>query len=450
MHITDTSGLPSNNIRSMYVIGNDVWAGTDQGIARISVREDGTTIKKYSISDGLPSNIINSIYVDGRMVYIGTPEGLCQFDETMLETTSICQLVLTAVRVGDSLLSVRNLYSLSRSQQLAVEFAGISFRSEQEMSYRYRISGVDDNWRTTRLNSLEFTSLPYGDHKLEIIAMNKFGKQSQPLVIAFHVWKPFYKSVWFIILCIISAVLAVIFLYNRRVRAIRQKHVLRLQHEIRIMELEQMALRAQMNPHFIFNCISVMQQLAEEKDVENSRKFISSFSNLVRQTLDNATELLIPLEEETRFLASYLELERIRLEDRFNYVIDTSGVPGIAGLSIPNMVVQPFVENAILHGIRYKKTGTGFISVAFRQQGNLLQCTVTDNGIGRKMALQMRADVAGYHKSKGMGITFKRIESLNALVAGNIHIRVDDLTDEQGTATGTSVIIDFSKINDYD
>jgi len=203
-----------------------------------------------------------------------------------------------------------------------------------------------------------------------------------------------------------------------------------------------MALRAQMNPHFIFNCISAIPPLVAE-NAENASRFITSFSGLVRQTLDNAPELFIPLTEEIKFLTNYLELERIRLEDRFSYSIDTTGIKNMDLLQIPNMVIQPFAENAIRHGIRYKKNGRGFITVLFEHRERTLCCVITDNGIGREKAGEMRKESGIQHASKGMGITFRRIESLNALTNGNIYIAIEDLKDENGDASGTKVKIEF-------
>jgi ligand-binding sensor domain-containing protein len=444
-HFADTSGLSGNNGRSLYIDGNNVWLGTDKGLVKITRKGNGFHLQKYSTSDGLPSDLINAIYVDGHIIYLGTPEGLCYFDETMIETRSICNLVLTGVRIDNRPVDLSDRYYLRKNQQLAIEFSGISFRSEQEMTYRYRINGVDNNWRNTKLSSLEFPSLPYGDYALEIVAINKFEKESLPLIINFHIKRPFYRTAWFIVLAVFLAVLVILFLYNRRLNLVKQKQMRKIQQEVKIMELEQMALRAQMNPHFIFNCLSVMQQLVAENDTRNAQKFITSFSNLVRQTLNNAAELFIPLEEEIKFLTNYFELERIRLEDRFSYSINISGNKTTNELSIPNMVIQPFVENAIRHGIRYKQNGKGFIEVSFEARDTLLRCTVTDNGIGREKAAQMRREAGVLHVSKGMDITFKRIESLKALTGMNISIVVEDLRDEKLDPSGTKAIIEFYK-----
>jgi LytS/YehU family sensor histidine kinase len=242
----------------------------------------------------------------------------------------------------------------------------------------------------------------------------------------------------------------ILFAYNRRVVAARRRQVQKLQQQVKIIKLEQMALRAQMNPHFIFNCINVIQQLVIEKDISNTNKFITSFSELVRQTLDNAPELYIRLSEEIKFLTNYFELERIRLEDRFSYKIDISGLKYPDQWMVPNMVIQPFVENAIRHGLRYKKNGIGSIEVRFEQREALLYCTITDNGIGREKAMQMRKESGILHEPRGMDITMKRVESLNALTSGMVSVSIEDL-EEGNHAAGTRVTIIFHKITEqYD
>lgn len=447
-HFTETSGLPSNNGRTLQLDEENAWFGTDKGLVKIIYDNGFFHLQKYSTSDGLASNIINSIYVDSNIVYLGTPEGLCYFDERKIETNSFCNLVLTRARIGDSTVDFADKYVLRDGERFVVEFSGISLRSEQEMSYRYIIRGIDKNWRRSELNVLEFAALPFGEFALEIVAINKFGRESKPLILKFEVKRPFHKTIWFWLLMILVPVLIIIFLINRRISIARKKQLQKLQQEIKITQLEQMALRAQMNPHFIFNCISAIQQLVTEKDTDNASRFIASFAGLVRQTLDNAPELFISLGEEIKFLKNYFELERIRLEDRFSYGIVLEGLNNKDQLRVPNMVIQPFVENAIKHGIRYKKNGKGYIEVRFEQQESLLRCTITDNGVGRDKALQMRKESGINHTSQGLSITMRRIESLNAVTRQKIYVGIEDLKDERQHALGTRVKIDFYNIND--
>jgi ligand-binding sensor domain-containing protein len=444
-HFTEKTGFPSDNGRTLFVSGKTVWVGTDKGMIKIWHENDSFYSRRYSTADGLPSNIINRIFLSGETIYVGTPQGLCFFNAAMPPPSSICNLKLTGVKIGDSMVDIKNAYRLRSNHQFTIEFSGISMRSEQETTYRYRIRGLDDTWRNTDLASLEFTSLPGGDYQLEIIAINKYGKESLPLQIALHVMKPFYKTVWFLVLIIVLPLALILYAYSRRVVVARRRQVQKLQQQVKVIKLEQMALRAQMNPHFIFNCINAIQQLVIEKDISNTNKFISSFSELVRQTLDNAPELNIRLSEEIKFLTNYFELERIRLEDRFSYKIDISSLKYPEHWVVPNMVIQPFVENAIRHGLRYKKNGIGFVEVRFEQQGTLLYCTITDNGIGREKAMQMRKESGVLHESRGMNITMKRVESLNALTSGMVSVSIEDLKDGSHAA-GTRVTIIFHKI----
>lgn len=444
-HFTDNMELPSDNIRSIHIDSNIVWAGTDKGVVKIMPGHRDYEFRRYSTSDGLPSDIINSIYVDSTVVYLGTPEGLCYFDETKIETSSICNLVLTGVIIGGKPADTGTRFSLNRDQRFSIEFSGISLRSEREMKYRYKIIGIHDDWQTTRQSSLEFASLPYGDLELVIVAINKFGKESSPLTLQLHIRRPFHKTTGFILSIIVVPVFILLFLYSRRMNLQKQKQVQKLRQEIKILELEQMALRAQMNPHFIFNCLNTIQQLVAEKDTATTHRFIASFAELVRQTLDNAPELFIPLEHEIKFLSNYLELERVRLEDRFSYAIDTNGIHDSLQYFVPNMVIQPYVENAIKHGIRYKKGAPGLIEIKFEQHNGILRCSITDDGVGREHAARMQKTMGSHHVSRAMDITGKRIRSLNALTSGNISITIEDLQNEKQVASGTRVIIDFYK-----
>ena len=226
-------------------------------------------------------------------------------------------------------------------------------------------------------------------------------------------------------------------------RAVIRKEKARRIAELQLGELEQKALRAQMNPHFIFNCLYSIQSFILDKDPEKANKYLTQFASLIRQTLENSLQSSISLADEIKYLATYLQLEQMRSESTFEYRIETDGNLSPAAISIPVMVLQPFVENAIRHGVAAVTSRTGLIGIHFSTDGQDLVCRVEDNGIGRQKAqLQKNTRPAAY-QSRGMQLTHERIELINTNASRKITVEIKDKFDEQNEANGTDVIIRF-------
>jgi len=214
----------------------------------------------------------------------------------------------------------------------------------------------------------------------------------------------------------------------------------------RMTELEHTALQAQMNPHFIFNCLNSIQQYVFDQDVLAANKYITGFAKLIRATLHNSTKDFIPLEDELDYLSTYLSLEKLRFKEKMNYSIEVSpGLPVSRGFCIPPMIIQPYVENSMRHGLRHRKMAGGYIKISIREQEGKLAVVVEDNGIGREKAASFKTREHIEYQSKGMSLTADRIRLINSIHKENIELEIIDLKDPQGVASGTRVVIKFPK-----
>ena len=227
-----------------------------------------------------------------------------------------------------------------------------------------------------------------------------------------------------------------------RVGRIRNREKEKSQTVKKIAELEQMALKSQMNPHFIFNCLNSIQHYVIDKDVMGANEFISKFSKLIRLTLDHSSRSDISISEEIDYLRSYLELEQVRFENKFAYQIEASNVDK-NDFFIPPMILQPYIENAIRHGVRYREDAGGRIIVDIKQAGEQLICTISDNGIGRKLAQQYKSKTPIEYQSKGMDLTSKRIEMFNQSHESKIKVEISDLDENDKAMPGTLVKLYF-------
>lgn len=446
-HISKEDGLSSNISRCLFLRGNNLWVGTDRGLDKITFSENNYTITKYNVADGLVSDFINCVYADDSLVYVGTPEGISYFDHNKISQTAPCLLRITDIIVSDNSLADSASFVLPRKQNnIRFEYAGISYRSGGDITYRYRLSGLDTGWRITKENFLNYPILSPGNYTMELQAINKFGVESEIIRIPFLIEKFWWERLWVRIVAIIGFLFLVGFISNRRIKQVRsrekEKNILREQ----ISTLEQMALKAQMNPHFIFNSLNSIQHYVLDKDIVGANKYISGFSRLIRLTLENSSKSEISIDEEVDYLSQYLELEKIRQSDKFSYSINV--MPGILhnGYTISPMLLQPFVENCIRHGIRYRNDSAGHIKIDITKHENGLRFTIEDNGVGRAVAGAYKSSNPIEYQSRGVALTEQRISLINKNKKEKIDITISDV-EKEGVVAGTKVVMNYPHVN---
>jgi ligand-binding sensor domain-containing protein len=444
-HIGQAQGLTSDICRVLALQNDYLWVGTDKGLNRIDLRHPDRPIVQYSANDGLGSNVINTILVDSPTVYVGTPAGLSFFDETKVENKSGCRFSWLDVsssgrsRIADS----SDLRLPYRENNIHFEYAGISYKSAGKMTYRYRLLGLDTVWKYTKETFLDYPTLPSGEYALEIEAINKFDNYSRPMAMHFAVASPFWKATWFYVAVGVTLVSLTWLFVSMRIKAIRYR-----QEEERLLirkmsEMEHMALQSQMNPHFIFNCLNSIQQYIFDQDIFAANKYITGFSKLIRATLHNSSQSFISLSSEISYLSNYLSLEKLRFKDKMDYSIVVAPDIDPQTVMIPPMLIQPYVENSMRHGLRHKIKGKGAIWIEMSVSSRHLTIQIEDNGIGREKASRYKTIEHIEYQSKGMSLTAERISLMNSLYGEGIGIEVVDLKDEAGEALGTRVIMRF-------
>ena len=213
----------------------------------------------------------------------------------------------------------------------------------------------------------------------------------------------------------------------------------KLELEMRWFDSELKALRSQMNPHFIFNCMASIQSFMTQNDPASAAKFLSKFARLIRTTLENSMQTFTLLEAELKMLEDYMELEKLRFGNKFIFSIEVDENIDPEITEVPSMLIQPYLENAIIHGIGALKDKQGQLYISLKKENNILQCAITDNGVGRKKAQEIKKQNEISHKSLGMSILQERLELINAKGNINVQSNIIDLQDEQGNPSGTCV-----------
>jgi hypothetical protein len=448
--IDKQSGLTSDICRALLLQDHLLWVGTDRGLNRIELDRPGYPVTSYTSKDGLGSDIVNTIYADGSMIYVGTPAGLSYFDPAKASRREGCRLYLQSILNGarDITADSARLSIPFDDRSIRLEFVGISYRSVGDITYRYRLIGLDSSWRTTNRTDVEYAVLPPGKYQFQLEAVNKFGVGSGVIQEGFVVLTPFWLTGWFDLLVVVVFALATWWLVTRRIRMIRQRQEEKDQVTKKMMEVERMALQAQMNPHFIFNCLTSVQQYIVDQDILSANKYITGLARLIRLTLHNSSMAFITLKDEVDYLSAYMSLEKLRFKEKMDYSIDVA--PGIVKNScyIPPMLIQPYVENSIRHGLRHRAAGEGYIRVKVLQdltvEGAGLMVIVEDNGIGREMSERYKTSEHIEYQSRGMTLTAERIRMINAVYGGDIRVQVFDLEDVSGQATGTRVVMQYT------
>ena len=446
-HITAADGLTSDNCTSLYLDSTTIWVGTDKGLNRIDLSATGYKISRFSMSDGLPSNMINAIATIRNKVFVGTPMGLTYFEADKISQHSVCDLQLTGIYLANKYWTYdsSNFSLPHKNNDIRFEFSGISFKSAGEMKYQYRVLGLQPEWRTTTDEQLSFPSLSSGKYSLQLRAINKYGVASEVKEVSFTIEKLLREKTWFRLLILFLIIDTIWLFFRYRIGNVRRKAKEQAILNHRIADLEQKALRSQMNPHFIFNSLNSIQQYVAERDITGANNFITDFSRLIRMTLDLSTNTVINMADEVDYITTYLKVEKTRLENKFDYSINIDSTLNLHDIYVPPLLLQPYVENSIRHGIKYKKDSNGLINIGVQRKETAILVSVEDNGIGREAAQQYKTKFHIQYQSKGMSINNDRIDILNIYNDKKIRVFIHDLYDEHRQAIGTRVELYLSQ-----
>lgn len=444
LHITQATGLISDICRRMFADSSgNVWLSTDKGLDKISFHDkENYSIYHYSNTDGLISNNVNDIAFKGSKAYVATSEGVLILDADKAAGSAPPKIYILSVQTRDSTFNYPKHITLSYNQNnLRIDYSGISFIAGNDVTYKYLLSGGNTDTVFTTLASVSLNGMKPGNYKLLIWAAGKNNNWStSPAVFTFTIIPPVWQRLWFMSCVVLLCAGLVYMMYRRRISIIRTGEKDRTEHGKRIAALEMQALRAQINPHFMFNALNAIQHYYNNNDERAGNYYMSSFARLIRQTLANAKVHWIDIAEEAAMLRTYIELEQMRLNNSFDYEILTNLVPDPAQVKIPAMLLQPYVENAINHGLRHLKGEKGKLLISCMQRGTSIACIIDDNGIGLAAAQKLSSRPAG-HTSMGMAITRQRIETINRLYNTNIAVTVTDKQSLSEGAHGTLIEI---------
>lgn len=447
---TQADGLPSNMILSVLNDKNDnIWFADFMSLSMLDTKEG--RIVSFNENDGLLSTYYQTLKLeqqkDGTIWGLST-RGVFSFHPDSVSQNKLApSITFTNPQPGSPLTTVGK-YSY-RQPSIRFEYAAISLSDPSKTRYAYRLREADSSWKYTSSRVVDFSSLAPGRYTFELLASNNSNVWTpQPFQYRFVVQPPFWKTIWFRIAAASALFVLVFFLFKRRLAAVREKAAVKQQ----LAELEGKALRAQMNPHFIFNSLNAIQKLIVVQDMDSSYTYLSKFSKLLRLVLDNSDKNFILLSQELEMNRLYLELESLRFKNSFEYYFELNQQTDPDQLLIPSLLLQPFIENAVWHGLMHKD-GEKKLWIRFREQDDCLICEIEDNGVGRAYSAAIKSQKLGaqHFNSKGTQLSEQRIRLLHE-PGSEAAMMFTDLVNENGAATGTRVTIKIPlhKSNRYD
>lgn len=317
-------------------------------------------------------------------------------------------------------------------------------------TYKYRIiessfeGKKTSEWFFIKQATFKINTLSPAIYHFEIVAISPDKKESTPILIKFKIEYPWWRSWWFWGACFI----AIFGIFYGRERFLKFWADEEQRHHRQVTELELRTLQLQMNPHFVFNALNAVQSFILTRDSISANNYLSKFASLIRLFLDSSRSKYIVLSDEIKLLNLYVDMEMLRFESKFNFHLTIS--PEVnCYLDIPTMILQPFIENAINHGLRYKET-KGNLYVNFYNQGKYLVCKIEDDGVGRERARQIQSKSSKGYKSQGLKITEERLRTFNMIGNSDIRFSINDRTpssENEETDVGTLIEIRFPKFS---
>ncbi len=431
----EKNGLSNNNVRKIIQQDNYIWVLTDAGLDRIN--ETNGVITNYLDEYGLSNIIINDFIVQKDKLLFATPTGiLLRYNVPRYSNFEIKFPMLRATSNGEEV-AINSILPGGR-HDISFYFEALHYISPSSVTYLYRLKGIDTIWRPVGNfnNQLIFNQLSPGKYEFEIQAISGLLYKSRIRNFSFVVPKSFWQKNGFIVLVFLAISLLTWFILRQWKRNLLRKQTVKEQ----LLKSQLVALRAQMNPHFLYNVLNTVQGLVYGNRKTEAGALLGNFSDLMRKTLHASDKQLLTVKDEIENIRLYLELEKARFDEGFEYHIGVINIEDLAAVYIPSLLIQPFIENAVKHGLMHKR-GTKRVDIKFEQKADALGVTIEDNGIGRQQSMEINQRTKSKPSSFATEALNERMDLFNRLYKRKITYQIVDKKDERNNPTGTKIVL---------
>ncbi|NVO04337.1 MAG: histidine kinase, partial [Bacteroidetes bacterium] len=449
---TEKEGLSNNIVYNIFEDkSGNLWVSTNFGLSQFNPKTE--TFVNFDVKDGIQSHEFNSgaaaISKDGRM-YFGGMNGFNSFyPQEVKRNEKKPPIVITTFKIlnVDQELEINDGDTINLTYNdnfFSFEFSALDFSNPSKNRFAFKLDNFDPDWIYVDANKrfAEYTKVSPGTYLFHVKGTNNDGVWNEKGTSVVIIISPAWWNTWAFRIVFGSFILLLIYniirLRFKRIKAEHEIEMKMLAIEKQVFELEQKSLRLQMNPHFIFNSLNSIQSFVISNDTDKAILYLAKFAQLMRLILTNTRESFITVKDELKALSYYMDIERLRFDNKFEFEIILDKDIDDDFVGIPPMIIQPYIENAILHGINYKE-GKGKLTISIKLEEDTLLCIIEDDGVGREKAMEFKQQIGLKHKSRGMEITKERLEILNRQHKGQTSVRIIDLRDENGKAIGTKV-----------
>ena len=414
---------------------------TNRGISMLD--ESRTTFTNYDPADGLQGWEFSGRSAfktyDGYICY-GGKNGFNMFHpDSLRKNEFIPPVVLKRIVIFDKALDIDSSYLDLRSLKLSYkqnffsfEFAALNYDHPEKNKYAYQLIGFDK--KKVQLGTdrvINYTNVPPDNYTLKVWASNNDGVWNETgFELKLIITPPFWATWWFKTIVALVLVGSVFLFFRLRENRIRKEEARQTAINKQIAKIRMIALRSQMNPHFIFNSLNSIQHFITTHEKEEALRYLSKFSKLIRKILENSRQNTVSVSNELELLQLYIQLEQLRFSNKFDYHIAVDEKIDLENTEIPPLLIQPYIENAIQHGL-INKNSKGDLWLSLERNNGLLICKIEDNGIGRDKALQIEQKKVSRHVALGIKVTNERISTLSDLLDYKIEVVIEDLYKSQ-------------------
>ena len=451
--IREEDGLNSNLVYSLLLTDNDqtLWAGTNQGANKIDLesyfKKRINNILSFGKTEGFKGVECNTggLCLDSTgALWFGTVNGIFKHSPVKyIANDKEPKLSLTNIKLFyDDTALQQNAVLPNSLNNITFQYTGICLTNPEKVRYIHKLEGFEKNWSPESNQGLvTYSNLPPGKYTFKVRCCNNQGIWTgKPLTFTFTVTPPIWQRWWFILSELVFIGLVIGIIFRVRLNQLKKEQERETRTQIEISKNELKALRAQMNPHFLFNSLNSIQQFILNHKEEEAVFYLNRFARLMRMILNNSEKQAVTLQEEIDSLKIYIDLEKMRFSNKFDYEIKIASNIDADYEQIPTMLLQPYVENAILHGLTPSQH-PGMLKINFFTENNFIHAVIEDNGIGRKRSREINKDSHRSHASMGMKITQDRLKLMGNIQETTYTARIIDLTNEEGMAAGTRVEI---------
>lgn len=466
-YITD-NGLVDNNVISIFPdMQGNLWLTTFSGISSFNPQTE--LFRNYRAAQGLLNNAY-SAFLNGKshysnLLFFGGDKGIDFFDPNTIHPSTLDpNIFITDFKLFNKSIPISRGEKNSKEYPLSIdisftkhlelayeqnvigfEFAALDFSAPKNIQYAYMLEGFDTAWQYIgHTRSATFTNLNPGNYTFKVKATNADGVWgTKTASIKLTVLAPWWQTWWFRTLVVLTLFGLGFAFYQYRISQIKEREAIKTALNQRISEVEMEALRSQMSPHFIFNCLSAITRFILNYENEAAILYLTKFSRLVRLVLNHSQMDTIPLYKELEAIHLYLDMEELRFHEKFMYNLNIDDTLATKKIYVPPMLIQPYLENAVWHGLLPKKSADNQLLVDIKNGGDTLTITIEDNGIGRDKAAELKSKTAlsEEHKSYGMKLTEERFQIINKTNEKTASVSIIDLKNKEGQALGTRVVL---------